>query len=93
MTARTATQYGDPERMTVVKPRMDDRLKVEMVTNITIGVVITVVVALILSPFVYYVSTVVPAQQQMWHDLRIECLAHHTVEACRELTQVEDSLG
>jgi hypothetical protein len=81
-----ATSYGDPEKMTVVKKRMDDRLKVEMVTNITIGVVILLVIALILTPFIYYVATVVPAQQQQWHDLRVECLAHHTVEACRELT-------
>lgn len=81
-----ATSYGNPEKMTK-KPVMDGRQRVEVITNVTIGVVIMVVVALILSPFVYYVATVVPAQQKQWHDLRIECLAHHTVEACRELTQ------
>jgi len=81
------TSYGNPEKMTVVKKRMDDRIKLEMVTNITIGIVVMVVIALVLSPFIYYVATVVPAQQERLHELRLECLAHHSVAACTQLTQ------
>ena len=78
--------YGNPEKMTVVKQRMSDNARVEMAQVITIGLVITLIVLALAFPFVYYVANVVPAQQERMHDLRIECLAHHTVEACRELT-------
>lgn len=83
MTAGAAS-YGNPEKMTK-KPVMDGRQRVDVITNIVVGVVVTVVVALILSPFIYYVATVVPAQQQQWHDLRVVCLEHHTVEACMNI--------
>ena len=80
-----ATSYGNPEKMTK-KPVMDGRQRVEVITNFVVGFVIIVVVALILSPFIYYVANIVPAQQKQMHELRLECLAHHTVEACRDLT-------
>jgi len=83
----SATSYGNPEKMTVVKKRMDDRIKLEMVTNICIAVTIMFVVGAILTPFVYYVAKVVPVQQRQMHELRIECLAHHTVQSCMQLTQ------
>lgn len=66
--------------------RMSDSTRLEMTTNITIGVVLVILAALIVFPFAFYVATVVPAQQQRMHDLRIECLAHHTVKACMDLT-------
>jgi len=82
----SATSYGNPEKMTVVKKRMDDRLKVEMITNICIAVTVMFIVAAVLTPFVYYVAKIVPAQHEQQYNLRIECLAHHTVEACMRLT-------
>jgi len=85
MTAGAAS-YGNPEKMTVVKkPVMDGRQRVDAITNIVVGIVVIVVVALIISPFIYYVASVVPAQQQQWHDLRVTCLEHHTVEACMNI--------
>lgn len=79
-------RYGNPEKMTVVKQRMSDSSRVSITETITIGVVIVLVLAVIAAPFIYYVATVVPAQQERMHELRIECLAHHTVESCMRLT-------
>jgi hypothetical protein len=81
----SATSYGNPEKM--VRKRMDDRSVVEIITNICIAVTIMFVVGAILTPFVYYVAKVVPVQQRQMHELRIECLAHHTVQSCMQLTQ------
>jgi hypothetical protein len=80
-----AVDYGTPAPKVERKPVMDGRQRVEVITNVTIGIVIMVVVALIISPFVYYVASVVPDQQQQWHDLRVTCLEHHTVEACMNI--------
>lgn len=82
----TAT-YGNPEKMTVIKKRMDDRYVTEIVTNICITVAVMFIAAAILTPFVFYVVNIVPEQHQQLYDLRVECLAHHSVKACMQLTQ------
>ena len=82
----SATTYGNPEKMTVVKKRMDDRYIESIVQTICMTVAVMFTIGAVLTPFVYYVVKIVPAQHEQQYNLRIECLAHHTVEACMRLT-------
>ena len=82
----TAASYGNPEKMTVVKKRMDDRYITENITTICITIAVMFVVAALLTPFVFYVVKIVPEQHQQKQELMLECLAHHTVKACDQLT-------